>query len=208
MSSIANFRFKQADLGKFTDVSEALKGFRKDCRTLGLTNGSFSLIDLIHGLLQKTGKANVTVVTWSAGVKDAHNIKWMCDSNLIDRFTIVTDHSYATRQKKYAASLDELFGSSNIRTSEIHAKFVLIENADFKVCVRTSMNLNANRTCESFEIDESKEVFDFYNDFVNHTFRTMQEGFVGFSAPATESINAYFREKHKPEETKKWWTNE
>ena len=24
------------------------------------------------------------------------------------------------------------------------------------------MNLNANKTCESFEIDDNKEIFDFY----------------------------------------------
>ena len=205
MKSIANFRFKKADLGKFTDVSEALTGLKKDCRILGLTNGAFSLIDLIHGVLQKIGKANVTITTWSAGIKDAHNVKWMADSNLIENLTLITDHSFATRQKKYAASITDLFGAENIRTSEIHAKFVLIENQEYKICIRTSMNLNANKTCESFEIDENQEVFDFYNDFVKHTFATMQQGFIGFSAPATKSVAEYFRKQSEPQEKKQWW---
>jgi hypothetical protein len=209
MKSVANFRFKQAELGNFTDVSETLRNFGRGCRILGLTNGSFSLIDLIHGLLKKTGKAHVTVVTWSAGIKDAHNVKWMADSDLLESFTIVTDHSFTTRQKKYAASITELFGAANIRTSEIHAKFVLIENDSYKICLRTSMNLNANRTCESFEIDEDREIFNFYKNFVDHTFATTQQGFIGFSEPATKSVNAYFRKlETNNESSRQWWSNE
>jgi hypothetical protein len=98
---------------------------------------------------------------------------------------LVTDHSYVTRQSKYALQITELFGKENIRTSEIHAKFCLISNEDFKVVIRTSMNLNANRTCESFEIDENAEIFDFYESFISETFGQMPVGFI----PNSEIVN-------------------
>lgn len=168
-----------------TSASQVARLIKKDCRLIALTRGQFSLIDLIYSILKQIGKSNVICATWSAGIKDANTVKWMLDSDLIQSFLLVTDHSYVTRQQKYALQLTELFGKDNIRTSEIHAKFVLISNSDFKVVIRTSMNLNANRTCESFEIDENTEIFNFYESFITETFGQMPAGFI----PNSEVVN-------------------
>jgi 3D (Asp-Asp-Asp) domain-containing protein len=125
------------------------------------------------------------------------------NTNLIRSFKLITDHSYSTRQKKYALSLTELFGKENIRTSEIHAKFTLIHNENYKVTIRTSMNLNANRTCENLEIDEDEEVFKFYMDFIEHTFGEMPEGFTSESSIVNKKLDLFFNKK---QEVKKWWT--
>lgn len=191
---VNNFRFKKADLGVFDteNANLAVSGLAKGARIMGLTRGKFSLIDLIHAILKKIGQSKVTCVTWSAGIKDVHNVKWMVDSSLISKFTLVTDHSYKTRQKKYAASIEELFGVENIRTSEIHAKFCLIENENYKVTIRTSMNLNANKTCESFEIDEDGEIFDFYQKFVTFVEDNQKEGFVSSSETVNKTLDLFF----------------
>lgn len=196
-----NFRFKKAELGIFNTINsdECLSSFSKECRILGLTRGQFSLIDLIRSILNKTGKANVIVTTWSAGIKDAHQIEWMVNNDLINDFKIITDHSYATRQKKYAAALDDLFGKENIRTSEIHAKFTLIWNEQFKVCIRTSMNLNANKTCENFEIDEDSDIFDFYMEFIQHHFDDLPIGFTESSSKVNESLDRFFKTQNSKE---------
>lgn len=199
------FRFKKADLGKFNtaQANEAIKTFSLGCRIIGLTMGNFSLIDLIHAILQKTGTAHVIVATWSAGIKDAHQAEWMLSTNLIQSFRLITDHSYVTRQKKYAVAIEELFGKENIRTSEIHAKFCLIHNDSYKIAIRSSMNLNANRTCETFEIDEDKEIFDFFMDYVESTFGDMPKGFVGDSFTANKALEKYFNNQKT---TKQWWS--
>ncbi|MGB0443337.1 MAG: hypothetical protein ACPGFK_00665 [Flavobacteriaceae bacterium] len=189
-----NFRFKKAELGIFnTAVSDdVVRKLDKNSRILGLSRGKFSLIDLIRSILKKTGKAHIICTTWSAGIKDAHQIEWLINSKAISSFKLITDHSYKTRQKKYAVTLENLFGVENIRTSEIHAKFVLIHNEDWKVCIRTSMNLNANKTCESFEIDEDEDIFNFYFDFIEHTFETMPKGFTTSSFKANKSLDLFF----------------
>lgn len=190
------FRFKKAELGVFEskNANLALKDFDKGCRIIGLTKGLFSLIDLIHALLKKTGAANVICVTWSAGIKDINNVKWLVDSHLIKEFTLLTDHSYKTRQKKYAVSIEEIFGIENIYTSEIHAKFVLINNAEYSVTIRTSMNLNANKTCESFEIDDDSEIFQFYHDFVDFVKKHQGPGFVSSSQKVNKTLDLFFKQ--------------
>lgn len=173
-------------------ASEVARKIKKDVRIIGLTRGQFSLIDLIYSILQHIGASDVICATWSAGIKDANTVKWMVDSNLIKSFLLVTDHSYVTRQSKYALQLTELFGKENIRTSELHAKFCLISNEKFKIVIRTSMNLNANRTCESFEIDDSQEIFDFYKGFITETFGEMPVGFTPDSSIVNRSLDRIF----------------
>lgn len=199
------YRFKKADLGVFNtkNAEKVLKGFSPNCRILGLTRGEFSMIDLIKAVLEKVGSSHVICTTWSAGIKDANQVKWMMDTNLIKSFKLITDHSYSSRQKKYALSLTELFGKENIRTSEIHAKFTLIHNENYKVTIRTSMNLNANITCENFEIDEDEEIFSFYMDFIEHTFGEMPKGFTSESGIVNKKLDLFFNKK---QEVKKWWT--
>jgi hypothetical protein len=167
-------------------------------RIVGLTRGAFSLLDLIHQYLLRFGAGDVIICTWSAGVKDARAVKWLQRTKLIRRLCIITDHSYSTRQKTYAVELESLFGRENIRTSEIHAKFVLIDTGSIKICIRSSMNLNANRTCESFEIDASDDVYAFYHGFAMSVIKHMPEGFTASSAVANDALDNVFRERHKP----------
>lgn len=189
-----NFRFKKAELGVFNSINSDMpvKNLVKGSRIMGLTRGCFSLIDLIHSILKKTGAAHVACTTWSAGIKDAHQVEWMRDSELMKSFCLITDHSYVTRQSKYAVTIEDLFGKENIRTSEVHAKFCLIWNEDWKVVIRTSMNLNANKTCESFEIDEDQEIFDFYMKFIEHVFGDMKPGFERSSFKVNKSLDTFF----------------
>lgn len=173
-------------------ASQVARQIKKDVRLIGLTRGQFSLIDLIYSILKVTGKAKVICATWSAGIKDVNTVKWMVDSDLIESFLLVTDHSYVSRKSQYILSIIDLFGKENIRTSEIHAKFCLIENDDFKVTIRTSMNLNANKTCESFEIDESQEIFAFYKGFIDETFGNMPIGFTPDSSVVNRALDITF----------------
>ena len=208
MNPVQQFRFKQADLGVFnSNAKEVTDLLIKDCRLMGLTRGKFSLIDLIHEIIKKIGKSDIICCTWSAGIKDANQVKWMLDSDLINSFTLVTDHSYATRQQKYALAIEDLFGKENIRTSEIHAKFVLISNDDWKICIRTSMNLNANKTTETYELDDDKEIYDFYYNFIAHTFENMNGGFEPKSWKVNACVNDFFT-KNEIEKDFSFWSNE
>jgi hypothetical protein len=189
------FRFKKSELGVFSANADiAISKLEKGKRIIGLTRGDFSLIDLIHAILKNIGKSKVICCTWSAGIKDANQVKWLLNSNLIEAFTLVTDHSYVTRQRKYALAIEDLFGNENIRTSEIHAKFVLIQNDEWNICIRTSMNLNANKTCETFEIDDDIEVYNFYRNFIDETFKNTPEGFEQKSWVVNQALNKFFGE--------------
>lgn len=206
----ANFRFKKADIGVFNTKSSdaAVAGFGVGCHIIGLTMGEFSLIDLIKSVLDKVGPSDVYIATWSAGIKDAHQVKWLADTNLITGIRLLTDHSYVNRQSKYAASISDLFGPENIRTSEMHAKFVIIKNESFSVTILSSMNLNANKTCETFTIYENVEICDFYMGFINHHFDNMKDGFERSSSVVSKCVSRFFSENEGKidQQPKKHWS--
>jgi len=190
----ANFRFKKAEIGVFQQDSAdaATQGFASGCHIIGLTMGQFSLIDMIHSILKKTGPADLYIATWSAGIKDAHQVQWMLDTKLITGIRLLTDHSYINRQAKYALAIEDLFGRANIRTSEMHAKFVVIKSAEFSVVILSSMNLNANRTCETFTIYEDADIAGFYLRFVEHHFENMRDGWERSSSVVRECVESFF----------------
>ena len=132
----------------------------------------------------------------------------MMDTNLIKNIKLLTDHSYVNRQKKYAASIEIVFGAENIRTSEMHAKFVILNNENWKVTIISSMNLNANRTCETFIIYEDDKIHDFYHGFITHHFDDMGDGFEGSSVVVGKSLKKFFDDRNevKPAEKTKHWS--
>ena len=190
---------KKLEAFPYQYAREAVSSFEKGSRLIGLTKGQFSLIDLIVALLDKTGPANIVCCTWSAGIKDAKQMHILLNSGKINSFTLVTDYSYSTRQKQYAITVEELFGKENIRTTDIHAKFVLIQNENYNVCIRTSMNLNANRKCENYEIDDDKEVFDFYMNFIEDIFGAMPKGFCSDFRIVRNAMNSYMGDDREAE---------
>lgn len=175
-----NKKISRADFKRlaFGHAREAISGLVPSGRIIGLTKGHFSLIQMIAAILEKTGPADIVVSTWSAGVYDGGELSRLRDSGLIRSVLIITDRSYVTRQSQYAIGIEKLFGPECIRTTNTHAKFVLIGNDSWNICIRSSMNLNENRRCENFDLDDDPGVYDFYMDFVKEVFESMPEGFI------------------------------
>ena len=142
----------------------------KNCELFGLTNGNFSLFDIIEVILNQTGNANVDIATWTAAKADTKRAKKFVDCNIIKKLRFVVDPSFRSRQPEYCDYIKKAFGDS-LRTVKTHAKFVLIYNEKWNIVIRTSMNLNMNSRIENFEISENLEFRKFYSSFVNDIFK-------------------------------------
>jgi hypothetical protein len=67
------------------------------------------------------------------------------------------------------------------------------------------MNLNANKTCELFEIDEGYEIFTFLMEFVLHTFQNMEDGFVENSSKVNQCVKRFFAKNNNDDLKQNWW---
>lgn len=199
------YHFKQKEIGVFnTGNIDAITGLLyPKCQVYGFTDGKFSLIDVIYAVLKKIGKADIVICTWSAGIKDSHNIKWMLETNMINTIKIITDMSFPSRKKNYSVAIDELFGTENIRMARVHAKFVLLKNESWNIVINTSMNLNANKTVENFQIIDDVVLYDFMDQYCNVHFENQLPGFVVPFAQIQKSYKTFVNSTMENE--KEWW---
>lgn len=135
-------------------------------RIVALTKGQFSMLDLIKAVMAQTGPADLVLSTWTLGIRDIENAAWLLTKGDIRSLRLLTDRSFVTRQPKYCRRMVEVFGSQAIRATRTHAKFAIIKNTDWNVCIRASMNLNRNQRWENFDLDVSPEICRFFEALV------------------------------------------
>ena len=145
-------------------------------RLFGLTKGEFSLLDLLRGLLKVTGAADVTISTWTAGIRDARNARWLLRRGEIRSLSFLVDRSFAQRQPGYARKLAAAFGDDCVRYARTHAKFAMLRNESWDVCVRSSMNLNKNTRIEQFDIDDDRHLCEFLQTHIDEMFDLTPKG--------------------------------
>ncbi len=142
----------------------------------GVTNGQFSLIDILEHVLTEIGPADVLVSTWTMGIYDADRAEAFCKNGAIRRIRWLVDPSMFGRRPEIAGRLVQTFGPESFRAVNNHAKFATLANDDFAVCVRSSMNLNPNKRLENFDISESPELVAFFNGLADDIFERFPAG--------------------------------
>lgn len=136
----------------------------------GLTNGQFSLVDMIEHVLTETGPADVTVATWTMGIYDTERGFDFVENGLIRRIRFLIDPSMFSRRPDLAAVLVKGFGADSFRPVNVHAKFATVRGDALAVAIRSSMNLNPNNRIESFDISVDDDVCRFFETAVDDIF--------------------------------------
>jgi len=159
----------------YEGVEAYIGDLSKNTEIFGITKGQFSIIDIIEYVLNHTGKANVMIATWTAAQADIKKAFEFLQSDKIQDIKFIVDRGFVNRQKEYCNELIEKFGDDSIRFLRIHAKFIVIQNDEYNFVIRTSMNLNENKRFENFEITEDLEFCEYFKDFFNITFNSVQK---------------------------------
>ena len=140
----------------------------QDC--FGFTKGQFSLLDLLAALVDKIGPAHMTLATWTAAHADLDHVHAFLQNNRLLSAKFLLDFTFQRRQPEVAAKIRSVFGSQNIRVTRNHAKFALLWNANHKMTLKTSMNLNTNPRFEDFDLCHDVELFDFLQTICRELF--------------------------------------
>lgn len=149
---------------------------KPNCRMIGLTKGQFSLIDLIRAVLVSTGPAHLVISTWTTGIRDTENVEFLMQKGDLKSLVLLTDRSFVGRKPEYVQAIRRVFGDESIRITRTHAKFALIENDQWHVAIRSSMNLNRNPRFEQFDLDDSEDICKFFRDHITELMESSQAG--------------------------------
>ena len=157
------------DLSFDNYVEEAFPEIKKGMCEFTFSNGSFSLIDVIDYLLEKTGKANIDVSSWVASYASINHIIDFLEEQKINNMRFLMDSGFKRTRKELYQHIQKWYPGKTALTS-IHAKFVIIYNEEYNFVVETSANLNKNNRLESFRITEDKTYCDFFRKTFNDIF--------------------------------------
>lgn len=157
-------------------VKDLIGDVAKGERVCGIIAGQFSLIDIMQHLLTLSGPADVTISTWTTGLRDMARAKDSAVAGAIRSITWVVDRSFVKLHPTYARNLVELFENGNIRATSNHSKFIVIDGPHRRFVVQSSMNLNRNRRLENFDITEGDDITDHYMSLVDDILATADPG--------------------------------
>ena len=142
-----------------------------------LTNGQFSMIDIVEYVLREIGPADLALSTWTTGINDERQAAAFYRNGLVRSARFMVDPLMFDRRPEVVGPMVEAFGVSAFRAVNTHAKFAVMSNERFAVTVRGSMNLNKNARLENFDLSESREVAALYLAIVDAAFsRSFTEG--------------------------------
>ncbi len=163
------------DLRRKESAAVALKELERDgCELFGLTKGQFSLTDMIRAIIEKPGPAALTISTWTAAKADVTQMMELLSSGQITSCRWLVDLTFVRRCPSLAQEIRQKFGDDAIRVTKTHAKFCTIVNNNWKVALRSSMNLNQNPRLESFQVGHDPELCCFLDKVVTEIWKTQR----------------------------------
>jgi hypothetical protein len=174
------------------NAEQAIDLLTQDVEVYGLTKGQFSLLDLLKAALKKTGAAKMDFSTWTANRSEALQLAEMKNRGELLSVRWLVDMTFVRRDPEAAAAIRADFGAESIRVAQCHAKFALFYNKNWKLVLRTSMNLNMNPRTEDFHLAHDPELFDFIHGVMNKVF-TMQPKGMANQKPGV--IAQYFKKE-------------
>ena len=158
------------DARKLKLAAEAIEGLDHDTELFGFTKGQFSLIELIQALAKLTGPCHLSISTWTAADHELETIEAMLLRGDLTGTRWLIDFSMARRETAMTARMRKAFGWENIRVAQVHCKFEILQNADWRLVLRSSMNLNMNPRMEDFTIAHDPEIAAFLNGIMDEIF--------------------------------------
>ena len=128
-----------------------------------VTKGQFSMLELIRAVVEQVGAADVTVATWTFGIRDAEMASWLVSHGHLKSLRFLCDYSFVSREPKYSARIQELFGKESIVLTKIHAKFAVIRADGWAIAITGSLNLNRNPRWEHFTLHDCPSACDYFD---------------------------------------------
>ena len=157
-SAISVRREKCAE--SFKTASECIGILKKGSGIFALTRGQFSMIDAILACLDQTGPAAVSVWTWTVAEYEIECLTRLMNDSRLTSGRMIIDGGARNKNAEIIRSWKDGFGPDSVRYVVNHAKIATIENSEWKILLRGSMNLNFNPRFEQFDLTEGGADFD------------------------------------------------
>jgi hypothetical protein len=151
----------------FKTASECIGILKKGSGIFAVTRGQFSMIDAVLACLDQTGPANLSLWTWTVAEYEVQVLERMMRDDRLLSGCLVIDTGARNKNAGIIRDWKASFGGESVRYVINHAKIATIENAEWKILLRGSMNLNFNPRFEQLDLTEGGADFDLVKEIEN-----------------------------------------
>lgn len=145
----------------FRTASECIGPLEHGMHLFAVTRGQFSMVDAILAVLEQTGRARVTVWTWTiAAYEVGMFLQLLADDRIEPGSILVIDHGARDKNRELIERWQAAHGEGSVKICVNHAKIATVENSQWRVLLRGSMNLNANPKFEQLDVTEGLDDFE------------------------------------------------
>jgi hypothetical protein len=159
IASAITVRRKRA-VESFKTAAECIGTLEPGAALFAVTRGQFSMIDATLACLEQTGPADISLWTWTVAEYEIACMERLRQDSRLRKGVLIIDGGAREKNAGLIRQWQDTFGRQSVRYVLNHAKIVTIENAQFKLLLRGSMNLNFNPRFEQFDLTEGGADFD------------------------------------------------
>lgn len=179
------------DLRAKQTAAQAVAGLTAENEIYGFTKGQFSMLQLLEAILQTTGPVHFVLSTWTVARHEIMRLQELHHKGLLLSARWLVDFTFSRRDPEAANQIRLAFGVDAIRVAQTHAKFALFANNDWRLVLRTSMNLNMNPRFEDFTLAHDPPLYEFIDNIVNEIWTRQHKD---LSHSATRTIRQFWRD--------------
>lgn len=158
--SAALSRRRTAALDCYKTAAACIGPVTPDISIFGVTRGQFSMIDIMTYLLSQTGPAQISLWTWTVADYEVEAVTALMNNGGVTGARLTVDYSASQRNRVLLKGWQDRFGPDSVKVCKTHAKIGRVWNADYRLLVRGSMNLNMNPRNEQFDLTGGGPDFD------------------------------------------------
>ncbi|HRH68797.1 MAG TPA: hypothetical protein PLB89_04750 [Flavobacteriales bacterium] len=151
------------------DLEQVIPALVPDRHIPAVSLGHWSLHEMLAFLLSRIGPAECWLTSWGISTKPVQALMDMVRDKRITQLNALFDHRVRLQCPEAFQLLLDLSGNKrvDIRLTKIHAKVIVLRNANHQVTLYSSANLTTNRRIESYAIDTWASVADFNRTWID-----------------------------------------
>lgn len=151
-------------MGRKVPVLDFLYQLKKGETIHFVTEGKWSSHEMLARLLEITGAASVRISTYSMTEDPARMLVNYLHTGQISDLKVITDKRFQGQQ---GAAHQLAIANFPVVLSDVHAKVMVIRNADWNVVVLGSANFTRNKRTESGVVIENRTAAEFHWNWID-----------------------------------------
>lgn len=148
----------------FKSATDCIGMLEKGMALFAVTRGQFSMIDAIMACIDQMETAEISLWTWTVAEYEVQCLDRLRNEGRISAGTFIIDYGARNKNAGLIRQWKDTFGEESVRYTVNHAKIATVQDGNFRLLLRGSMNLNFNPRFEQFDLTEGGDDFELVKD--------------------------------------------